>query len=227
MTEIQESWIGDWINFNGSFTDHPQPCPWNGPAFTGPQEVVSCSTACKRSQLLLDVTTPNLVTCGQWSFLINAWTSTPSSAETDRSFTDALKPFEIVGLDIPNISSATSHISDKSRIPDVDEVPAAAKGLVVADLISTCLTGLYQISQEYGSVSAEGSVPAACTTSQLFTNRYASGGYKVSTVEEVLKPMTSSLGSCVNAICSPVTADLDLAGIGVRDGFIIRNGSLC
>ena len=217
MKEFQHSWIVDWLNFNGTLPGSPEPCQWRGNYHNELLQTTSCSQVCGVSELLMDTETSNLVTCGQWSFLMNAWATTPETAGYNFGFADALKPFESIGLEASNITYSNVTQGDdgfESPLVDASNTPAAAKGVIYADLISTCLQYEYQLL-EFTCASVERSVPATCTTGQLFTNVLANSTADVDTLEVLLRPMTSSLESCLSAICSPNTLNTDLAGIGV------------
>lgn len=67
---------------------------------------------------------PNLVTCGQWSFLMNSWEPV-DSAGSATYLANALGPFASLSLDA---------LSEN----------AAADAMVYADLISTCLLDIYK-----------------------------------------------------------------------------------
>ena len=215
MTEFQSSRILDWLNFNGTLPGSPKPCQWRGYYNNESLQTTSCSQVCGDSELLMEFETWNLVTCGQWSFLMNAWATTPETAGYNFSFADALKPFESVGLEASNISYSNTTQDDYGPIVDTVNTPAAANGIIYADLISTCLQYEYQILESFSSASVEHSVPADCTTGRLFTNVLANSTADVDTLEVLLRPMTSSLKSCLSAMCSPSTLNTDVAGIGV------------
>ena len=73
-----------------------------------------------------------------------------------------------------------------------------------ADTISDCLEFIYRNIKEW-SFSDNGDTAAACTRNDLFP---------------ILTPgpvnsTTQALADCLNAICSPLTMNPDLAGIGV------------
>lgn len=69
---------------------------------------------------------------------------------------------------------------------------------IYADTISGCFQSIY-INVKMFSFADNGMVPEACTRQDLFP----------------IEGSENSLNDCVKAICSPLTMDPDLAGIGV------------
>lgn len=67
-----------------------------------------------------------------------------------------------------------------------------------ADTISNCFEFIYLNVKQY-SYADDGKIPAACTRSDLFP----------------VNSSYTSLNDCLTEICSPLTLDPDLAGIGV------------
>lgn len=147
----------------------------------------SCSQVCNDSASLFAPHTDNLVTCGLWSTLLSAYT--------------------VFG---PNNSLLSN---DNNRSTDLlGPFEGVGLGLHVleyatsyADIISTCFQLLY-FNAKFFTYSDDGSTVAACTREVLFPL----GSNTNSTA-----PAVSALQECLEAICSPITLNPDLAGIGV------------
>ncbi|KAM0805355.1 hypothetical protein BDR22DRAFT_394050 [Usnea florida] len=82
-----------------------------------------------------------------------------------------------------------------------------------ADTISDCLGFIYHNIKEW-SFADNGDTAAACTRNDLFP--ILTQGPVSSTIR--------ALDDCLNSICSPLTMNPDLAGIGVFSSFIIQSG---
>lgn len=219
MTLSQDSSIREWLDFDGNLLNGPKPCQWYGSDGGIAESLVDvdCSRVCNSSELLLLPDTSNLVTCGQWPFLMNGWTTAPSSTYFDFNPAEALKPFVSVGLNATDVSMPP-HVGNLDVQPGMEIASATAvgRGILYADLISTCLLGLYQASKAFTATSTADSVPAGCVTSHLFVSELADS--EDNSLRSFLRPMTASLRSCLNAICSFATLSTDLAGIGVCIG---------
>ena len=93
----------------------------------------------------------------------------------------------------------------KPAFADVGLVPSMYQYTAsYADTISDCLEFIYHNSKEW-SFSDDGNTVAACTRNDLFP--FLTPGPVTST--------TQALEDCLKSICSPLTMNPDLAGIGV------------
>ena len=219
MVDVQTSSIREWLTFNGTLQDGPKPClKYVGTTESPPLIEVSCSQVCNDSRWLFSSInqTSNLVTCGQWSSLMNGWIDGESSSNLALDVTPTLQSFDAVGLNASDTVFISNPI-DETIQPAITTDTAVGRHTIYADLISTCLLEIYQLSKSTSSIPDPGSVPAACTRSRLFVNQFSQG--QVSTIERLVEPMTSSLTSCLNAICSQGSLNTELVGVGVRFNF--------
>lgn len=147
---------------------------------------VACAHVCNNVTYMLYAQSTNLVTCGLWTNLA------------------------IAGSDYDN--NVILHPVDSSLIQDLssvfEEVNLNTTDLQnarnYADTITNSFLTIYQLVKA-SSFADNGNVPVACSKECLFpfTSALVGGG-------------GSSLWDCVQTICSPLTLDPDLAGIGVR-----------
>ena len=180
--------IQAWLDFNGTL-----------PTITRCQDVemshgesprvieANCTTLCNHTLSLYSPPVDNLVTCGLWTTLIGAYTT--------------IGPENYL---VPNGNAQSTHLLEQFQElgfnGDVNE-----QALAVADSISSRLQLLYSNAKLLTS-SNDGTTPLACTRSTLFPL-----GSNSNSTDRTLQ----ALGSCLQAICSPVTLNPDLAGIGV------------
>ena len=181
--------IDSWLKFDGVKLPALPTCQLNGTD-------VGCRQVCNNSTELFNATDPhsnnNLVTCGLWTSLVLAY-SDPSYVEAngtlgsvkDNSSQTLLAPFERLDLNESDFQNASQY----------------------ADTISSCFEFIY-INTKAFSFDDNGKTPAACTRDDLFpvgSYNYSNSGFEY----------TTSLKDCLQEICSPLTLDPDLAGIGV------------
>ena len=180
--------IQAWLDFNGTL-----------PAIKRCQEVemghrefsrvieANCTTVCNHTLSLYSPAVDNLVTCGLWTTLISAYTT--------------VGPGNYL---VPNSNDQSTHLLERFQDlgfnGDVHE-----QALAVADSISSRLQLLY-FDAKFLTSSSDGTTPSACTRSCLFPL-----GSNSNSTDRSLQ----ALRSCLQAICSPVTLNPDLAGIGV------------
>ena len=147
----------------------------------------NCTTACNQSLSLYSPPYDNLVTCGLWTTLISAYTT--------------IGPGNYL---VPNSNNQSTHLLKQfQELGFNDDVHEQA--LAVADSISSLLQLLY-FDAKFLTSSNDGTTPSACTRSTLFPL-----GSNSNSTDHSLQ----ALRSCLQAICSPVTLNPDLAGIGV------------
>ncbi len=195
MVSLADSSIQPWLTFNG-ILPVIHPCKYFN--FTEEMEeeleITDCSNVCNDSISLFEPSNSDtLVTCGLWSTLVSSMTYVGRNnvllPPNDTKSLSLLAPFKAFGL-------------------DVDDIPYT---LSYADKISDCLVEIYSDVKQF-SFSDDGTMPANCSRSYIFpfgTNAGAAGW--TSTV--------SSLNTCMNYVCNPVTLNPDLAGIGVSSAF--------
>lgn len=195
--------IRPWLDFNGTL-------PTIGPCKDvkmGHREAprfieADCTTVCNHTLSLYGPLVDNLVTCGLWTTLISAYTT--------------IGPENCL---VPNSNEQSIHLLDHFRMlgfhGDVHE-----QALAVADSISGRLQHLH-FDAKFLTSSNDGTTPVACTRSILFPL-----GSNSNSTNHTLQ----ALRSCLQAICSPITLNPDLAGIGVstlrlRHHRILNSGS--
>lgn len=179
--------IQAWLDFNGTL-----------PTITPCQDVqighreftrlkANCTTVCNHTLSLYSPPVDNLVTCGLWTTLVSAYTT--------------IGPENYL---VPNGNAQSTHLLEQFKElgfnGDVNE-----QALAVADSISSRLQLLY-FDTKFLTSSNDGTTPLACTRSTLFPL-----GSNSNSTDHTLQ----ALRSCLQAICSPVTLNPDLAGIGV------------
>ena len=245
--DVQKSYLVDWVEFNGSLPGGPKPCPWylNASTFdpylyshsASPVEL-PCSQVCNNTYALMDDTTPsNLITCGQWSMLVNAWAlwnvsqillayDSPSLEFSDSrpiptinadSWDSLLKPFESIGFEVlDQVNAKSSARLFKDLYPaSLIGSSAVGAGFMYADLIASCLQTIYLRIVLGTEQFVAGTIPNACTADQIFSPTFT-GHSNETLIIQALNPMTFSLRTCLDQICSPLSLNSDLAGIGVR-----------
>ena len=147
-----------------------------------------CTQVCDDSASLFAPHTDNLVTCGVWSTLLSAYT--------------AFGPNNTL---VPNDDKESIDLFN--RFGDVGlGIGVIEYATAYADIISTCFQLLYY-NARFFTYSDDGSTIGACTREVLFP---LGSNMNSST------PIISALQTCLAAICSPITLNPDLAGIGVR-----------
>lgn len=158
--------------------------------YTPSLDDASCVEVCNDGASMFYDQSHNLVTCGIWTSLLSA--STVSDSDNILKFN--------------NNSDFTNHL-----------VLFAGTGLnssvfqyapLYAGLISDCFEVIYTNVKRL-SYADNGQVPSACTKSQLFP--LGSNDNSTFYIIDALK-------DCIDLICSPLTLNPDLAGVGVSLG---------
>ena len=180
--------IHPWLDFNGSLPTIGF-CKVVEMGHREAPRVIeaNCSTVCNHTLSLYSPPVDNLVTCGLWTTLISACTT--------------------VGPDnclVPNSNEQSIHLLDQFRRLGFNG-NTHEHALAVADNISWRLQ-LLHFNAKFLTFSNNGMTPVACTRSELFPL-----GSNSSSTDHTLQ----ALRSCLQAICSPITLNPDLAGIGV------------
>ena len=202
MALLSNSSIADWLQFNGThlgqltcqyvnYTGHLDYIEGagGGAVIDSQPEIINanCSQVCNDSASLFAPHTNNLATCGLWSTVISAYTA-----------------FDSDNTLVLNGNKGSSDLLDDFReiglTPNLVEYATS-----YADIISTCFQLLYY-NAKFFTYADDGTTIGACTREQLFPL-----GSNMNTSI----PITSALETCLNAICSPITLNPDLAGIGV------------
>lgn len=153
---------------------------------------INCAQVCNQSFSLFEPSNNGtLTTCGIWTTLISAATYQP----LDQSLL----------LD----NSTSAHLLEPFLEPF--QAVGLNESLIqyapsYADSISACLVDTY-LSAKNGSSVDETLVPIDCMSNNLFA--FASGPSSINST-------LTSLSNCLNQICSTVTLNTDLTGIGVR-----------
>ena len=164
MANYQNSSISEWLYYNGTIIGSPKSCQVNGKSDTGPLVDVACSAVCNSSRDIMTYTPQNIVTCGQWAWLVLAWNSTslyngPAiPAAGPSTFPELLHPFESVGLDAVNSGSLLRHT-------------AVIEALAYGAIISGYLYSQYNDARlGTSNVDLGGdNFPTVCTSSILFS----------------------------------------------------------
>lgn len=205
MALISNSSLHNWITFNET--------TWNNVPFPPCQQVTwtlqnysekslvptitnaSCVQVCNDSSSLFGWQ-ENLATCGLWSTLVYAYNFDVVGSDPSRYIEEApvdlLSSFADVGL-------------------DADDPEYFQSAIGYADIMSACFVYLYQITRK-----DDGLVSGACTKNWLFP-------YSLDTtflmpnnsVDVNFNHSTTALSSCLSEMCSPVTLNPELAGVGV------------
>ena len=195
--------IQPWLDFNGTL-------PTIGPCkdvimdHREPPRVIeaNCTTVCNHTLSLYSPLVDNLVTCGLWITLIGAYTT--------------ISPDNCL---VPNNNNQSTRLLGQFRHLGFNG-DVHKHALAVADSISWRLQRLHFDAKILTS-SNDGMTPVACTRSELFPL-----GSNSNSTNHTLQ----ALRSCLQTICSPITLNPDLAGIGVstlrlRHHRILNSGS--
>lgn len=180
--------IQPWLDFNGTLPTIG-PCKYVETGHREASRVIdaNCTTVCNHTLSLYSPLVDNLVTCGLWATLISAYT--------------IIRPENSL---VPNSNELSIHLLEQfGRLGFNGAVHEHA--LAVADSISWRLQRLH-FDAKSSTSSNDGMTPVACTRSELFPL-----GSNSNSTDHTLQ----ALRSCLEAICSPITLNPDLAGIGV------------
>ena len=201
MALLSNSSVADWLQFNGTIFDLT-PCQYVN--YTGHLDYLdggvtiidtvpdvynaSCSQVCNDSASLFAPHTKNLAICGLWSTLLSSYT-----------FFGPNNSLLVNGNgDWAGLSSPFDNVGLSLDVLDY--------ATAYADTISTCFQLLYY-NAKFFTYSDDGTTTTACTREVLFP---------LGSNTNTSTPITSALQTCLEAICSPITLNPDLAGIGVR-----------
>ncbi len=180
--------IQAWLDFNGTLPTIT-PCRDLEMGHREFPRVIeaNCTTVCNHTLSLYSPLVNNLVTCGLWTTLISAYTT--------------IGPENCL---VSNNNDKSTHLLEQFQElgfnGDVHE-----QALAVADSISWRLQ-LLHYDAKFLTSSNDGTTPVACTRNILFPL-----GSNSNSTNHTLQ----ALRSCLQTICSPVTLNPDLAGIGV------------
>lgn len=153
---------------------------------------IGCSHVCNNRTSLFFAQTTNLVTCGIWTSLILA-----SSI------------FDIKGTLLEKNESIIQHLDPFHK--DVNLKANDSQSVsIYADTISSGFGAIYEIVRT-ASFADDGTIPSACTKGSIFpADIYWRDGYQSPVID------------CVQEICSPLTLNPDLAGIGMFSSFLVQ-----
>lgn len=207
MASLSNSTIHDWLQYNGTdlalpscqyvnYTGHLDYSKSGIAWIDSPPDIsnASCSQVCNDSTSLFEPGTNNLVNCGLWSTYLSAYTE----FDSDHALTLNHNP--------PPVSLYNQF---KKVGLDLGLIEYA---LSYADTISSCLQ-LFYYNAKFFTHADDGTTTTACTREVLFplgSNRNTS------------TPTTKALQECIQSICSPITLNPDLAGIGVSSMTILE-----
>jgi len=149
---------------------------------------VNCTQVCNNSEALFTSQSNNLVTCGLWTTLVTEHSQPGPYSD----------PNKTVDWTNNTVAEYIDEFFPGTGLNLGDFQNAAINASMYADTISNCLEDMYNNVKDW-SFSDNGFTPAACTRQELFP----------------IGPGNSSLKDCLQAICSPLTLNPDLAGIGV------------
>ena len=182
--------IQPWLDFNGTLPTI-NPCKYVKMGYRKAPRVVEadCTTVCNHTLSLYSPLVDNLVTCGLWTTLISAYTT--------------IGPENYL---VPNSNEQSILLLERFRGLGFNGA-IHEHALAVADSISLRLQ-LLHFDAKFLTSSNDGMTPVACTRSKLFPL----GSNSNST-----NHTSQALRSCLQAICSPITLNPDLAGIGVSN----------
>ena len=154
--------------------------------------VVSCSQACNDSVSLFSDSS------SQSNSLVTCglWTSLVM-ASTDVAANGTLGP--------TNSTNASSDLLTPFQPLNLN-ASDYQNASVYADIISNCLQDIYQNVKQFTFAADDGITLAACTRHELFP----------------VGPGNNSLNDCLQGICSPLTLNPDLAGIGVGSAVLVE-----
>ena len=190
MASHSKSFLHDWLRFDGTTTTLPalNSCTFIGVSNgTFSQSDASCTKVCNDSLSLFEEQTSNLVTCGLWTSLASA----SSELNADNVW---------VQSNDSSYEKVLQHFEGVNLTNDTFKYASS-----YAALISDCMEIIY-LNVKENSFSDDGQVPSACTKEQLFP---------LGSAEDAVQYPTKALGDCIDSICSPLTLNPDLAGIGV------------
>ena len=209
MALLSNSSVSAWLQFNGTgpsltscqyvnYTGHLDYLEGGGAAINSLPDItpMSCAQVCNDSASIFSPHTNNLATCGLWSTVLSGYTSFG-----------------------PNNSLLPNEDHDSTDLFDLFHEVGLGLGAIeyatsFADIISTCFQLLYY-NAKFLTYSDDGTTVAACTREVLFP---------LGSNTNTTTPSTSALEECLEAICSPITLNPDLAGIGVIASFLIQSG---
>ena len=188
MASHSNSSLVKWLKFDGTAGNLPTiPSCIALDTRNGSFADVSCAKVCNDSASLFWDQPVNLVNCGLWTSLASA-----SSV-----------------LDVNNALVQNDNSTSKELLQHFESVNLTQEtfqyATSYASVISNCMEVIYLNVKEF-SFSDNGQVPSACTREQLFPFGSNDNSTKYS---------TDALGDCIDLICSPLTLNPDLAGIGV------------
>ena len=200
MAFLSNSSLYDWLHFDGAdvnllscqyvnYTGHLHYFD-DGGAVIDSLPVIrneSCSQVCKDSASIFAPHTNNLVTCGLWSTFLSAYT--------------------VFGPDdtlLPNQDVKSLALFEQFEEVGLDQ-QSLKYATAYADTISTCFQLLYY-NAKFFTYADDGTTIAACTREVLFP---------LGSNTNTSAPVTAALQTCLEAICSPITLNPDLAGVGV------------
>ena len=161
------------------------------PHCTNDSLIVSCAQVCNDSTVLFQDQPSNLVTCGIWTTIFAASGANESNNPFDPDLLHLMPAFASYGL-VPSIYQYTASY---------------------ADTISDCLEFIYLNIKEW-SFSDNGDTAAACTRDDLFPLLTPDPVFLTTQAQEDNSTI-QALQDCLKSICSPLTMNPDLAGIGV------------
>ena len=216
---LVNSWLQDWLDFNGTVSRNLAPCAFGENHYHSvyhqsfkDYSQVSCALVCHEPSSLFDPISQNLVTCGLWAIVVTAIQVSQPQANTT-IYTSELQK-NVTGVHLAYESFEGNGLSmDDTRYLSM-----------VTDGIANCLSSSYDDSKS-GTVAGDGTVPAACTKARLFvppSKFYITSHPIESSLKELTKSTLYSLDDCLQGICSPRNFDPDLAGIRVFASFVIQ-----
>lgn len=220
MANLSNSSISGWVGFDTSGLPTIYPCQHvNDTSGIAVLTNASCAQVCNDSVSLFwpptdNPPTNNLVTCGLWTTLMGQYTYLGPNNELQYDTTinteGLLSPFQGTGL----------NESDVQYLPSY------------TDTISDCFERIYVNAKKF-TFSDDGRAASACTRDELFPLAPSTSPSDPSgdsptygLADAAFKPTIDALKDCLDATCSPLTLNPDLAGIGVSlIGAAIRQGN--
>ncbi len=203
MANLSNSSLSGWLGFDRTNLPTIHPCQHvDDTGETAVLSPASCAQVCNDSLSLFwpptdDPPTNNLVTCGLWITLMAQYTflgpNKDLQYEPAENMDSLLSSFEGTGL----------NESDVQHLPSY------------SDTISDCLGRIY-VNVKRFSFADDGRVASACTRDELFPLASLETdvpSYNLS--DDAFHPTIIALRDCLDATCSPLTLNPDLAGIGV------------
>lgn len=193
MANYTNSTLTDWLSDRPSPQLYPCYQHVSGPSFG--VEVVSCVQVCNDIALLFDplFQSKNLVNCGRWSALVISASPLEQGPNhtiiiNDKSIQDEIIAYEAVGL-----NASDYHLAPES-----------------ADIISTWLAYMYTSVVSFSFLD-DHKVKLECTRAKMFPGMFSTTGYSTGSFEDG----RAALATCLDSLCSPITLNPELAGIGV------------